>query len=88
MRTLKRLIAVYEETIVVSGHYFRVETSKDTMKKNIDDSVHELYDVEKNDSLVASTILTYTGLYEIARAYLTGDKQKLQEAISTWCIIY
>jgi hypothetical protein len=88
MKQLKRLIAVYEEKIVVDGHHFRVETSKDCMKKNIDDSVHELYDVEKNESLVASTILTYTGLYEIARAYLTGDKQKLEKAISTWCISY
>ena len=88
MKQLKRLIAVYEETIFVDGHHFRVETSKDCMKKNIDDSVHELYDVEKNDYLVASTILTYTGLYEIARAYLTGDKQKLQEAIERWCISY
>lgn len=88
MKQLKRLIAVYEETIVVAGHSFRVETSKDTMKKNIDDSVHDLYDLEKNDYLVAYTIRSYTGLYEIARAYLTGDKQKLEEAISTWCICY
>lgn len=87
MKQLKRLIAVYDECIFVKGHYFRVETSRDVMKDK-DDSVYELYDLEKNDYLVASTILSYTGLYEIARAYLTGDKQKLEEALSTWCICY
>lgn len=88
MKQLKRLIAVYEETICVKGHFFNVETSKDTMKKNIDDTLHSLYDSEKNDYLVATTIRTYTGIYEIAEAYLTGDKQKLEDAISWWCICY
>lgn len=87
MKQLKRLIAVYDECILVKGHYFRVEASRDVMKDK-DDSVYELYDLEKNDYRVASTILSYTGLYEIARAYLTGDKQKLEEALSTWCICY
>lgn len=88
MKQLKRLIAVYEETIVIAGHSFRVEASKDILKKNIDDSVYELYDLEKKDYRVASTILSYTGLYEIARAYLTGDKQTLADAKSKNCIIY
>lgn len=88
MRTLKRIIYVYEDTIIIRGHYFRYETTKD-IKKDCDNGLYTLYDIEKKyEFLVASTILTYEGLCEIARAYLTDDKHVLKEAIKKWCICY
>lgn len=87
MKQLKRLIAVYEENIVVKGHYFKVETSKDVMKDK-DDSLYELSDSEKADYLVAGTIRSYKGLMEVAEAYLTGDKQTLEESKRINCLIY
>lgn len=85
MKQLKRLIAVYDETIVVKGHHFRVETSKEIMQ-NRDNSIYELYDSEKHDYLIAGTIRTYTGLHEIAEAYVKGDKQALEKAKGKNCI--
>lgn len=88
MRTLKRIIYVYEETIVVKGHYFRYEMTKDT-KKNNNNELYTLYDSEKKyEPLVSSTIRTYEGLIKIAESYLTGDKQALEEAKREWCICY
>lgn len=89
MKQLKRLIAVYAEDIVVKGHYFRVETSRDVMKDK-DDSLYGVYDLEKGDYdyLVASTIWSYKGIIEVAEAYLTGDKQALEEAERKWCICH
>lgn len=85
MKQLKRLIAVYEETIVVKGHRLKVETSIEIMQ-NRDNSIYELYDSKKNDYLIAGTIRTYKGLYEIAEAYVKGDKQTLEEAKRKNCI--
>ena len=85
MRTLKSIIYVYEETLAIKGHYFRYEMTKEVKKCNLH-SLYSLYDLEKNDNLVASTILTYEGVYEIAEAYLTGDKQKLEEAEKNFCL--
>ena len=84
MKQLKRLIAVYEENIVVKGHYFTVEKSKDVMKDE-DDELFELY---YQGYFIAGTIRSYKGLIEIAEAYLTGDKQTLVEAKSKNCMIY
>ena len=84
MKQLKRLIAVYEEAIVVKGHYFKVEESKDFMKDE-DDSLYELY---HRGDFVAGTIRSYKGLIEVAEAYLTGDKQTLVDAKSKNCLIY
>ena len=83
MKQLKRLIAVYEERIVVKGHYFRVEMSRDLLKEE-DDSLFELY---HNDYLVAGTIRSYKGLIAVAEAYLTGDKKVLESAQRKWCLI-
>ena len=87
MKHLKSLIAVYDETIVVKGHHFRVESHRDIMKTE-DDSIYELYDSDKleNDLLIASVIINYEGVIEIAAAYITGDKTLLNEAKSKWCI--
>lgn len=88
MRTLKRIVYVYEDTIIIGGHHFRYETTKD-IKKDYDNGLYTLYDIDKKyELLVASTILTYEGVYEIARAYLADDKQVLKEAIKKWCICY
>lgn len=88
MRTLKRIIYVYEDVVLIRGHYFKYEMTKDT-KKNNGNELYTLYDIDKEyDYLVATTILTYEGLYEIARSYLTGDKQALEEAKRKWCICY
>lgn len=88
MRTLKRIVYVYEETIIIGGHYFRCETTKDIKKYN-DNGLYTLYDIDKKyEHLVASTILTYEGVYEIAQAYLADDKQILKEAVKKWCICY
>ena len=87
MKQLKRLIAVYEETLVVKGHYFNVETSKDVMKDK-DDSLYGLYDLEKGGYFVAGSIRSYKGLIEVIEAYLTGDKQTLEEALRINCLIY
>lgn len=86
MKQLKRLVAVYEENIVLKGHYFKVETSKDVMK-NEDNLIYDLSDYE-NDHLIACTIRSYKGLCEIAEAYLKGDKQTLEDAKKKNCIIY
>ena len=83
MKQLKRLIAVYDELIVVKGHYFKVEMSKDVLKDE-DDSLYELY---HNDYLIAGTIRSYNGLIEVAEAYLTGDKKVLEAAQRKWCLI-
>ena len=86
METLKRIIYVYEDVILIRGHYFKYERTKD-VKKDKDNELYSLYDLEKKyDILVASTIVDYEGLYEIARAYLTGDKQALDEAMKKWCL--
>ena len=85
MKQLKRLIAVYEERIVVKGHRLKVETSREIMQ-NRDNSIYELYDPKKNDYLIAGTIKTYDGLIEIAEAYVKGDKQTLEEAKRKNCI--
>ena len=88
MRTLKRIIYVYEDTIIIMGHYFRYEMTKDT-KKNNNNELYTLYDSEKKyECLVASTIRTYEGLIEIAESYLTGDKQALEDAKREWCLCY
>ena len=84
MKQLKRLIAVYEELIVVKGHYFKVSMSKDVLKDE-DDSLFELY---HNDYLVAGTIRSYKGLIEVAEAYLTGDNKVLEAAQRKWCLCY
>ena len=84
MKQLKRLIAVYDEDVVVKGHCFKVEESKDVMKDK-DDSLFELY---YHGYFVAGTIRSYKGLIEVAEAYLTGDKQTLADAKSKNCMIY
>ena len=85
METLKRIIYVYEDVILIRGHYFKYERTKD-VKKDKDNELYTLYDMEKNEYLVCSTITSYEGLYEIARAYLTGYKQVLKEAMKKWCL--
>lgn len=85
MKKLKRLIAVYDEEILVKGHYFKVETSKDIMKDS-DDSIYELYD--NKGFFIVGTIRSYKGLIEVAEAYITGDKQTLEDAKTKNCIIY
>ena len=84
MKQLKRLIAVYEEDLVIKGHYFKVVRSKDVMKDE-DDSLFEL---SYKGYFVAGTIRSYKGLLEVAEAYLTGDKQTLVDAKAKNCIIY
>ena len=86
MRTLKRIIYVYEETFVIKGHNFTCEMTKAIGKR--ENMLYTLYDSEKYGRLVASTIQTYEGINEIAEAYLTGDKQALEEAKRKWCICY
>ena len=88
MRTLKRIIYVYDELIFVKQHLFKIETTKD-IKKDKDDSLYTLYDAEaENEDIVATTIQNYKGIIEIAEAYLTGDKQALDEAKIKWCFCY
>ena len=88
MRTLKRIIYVYDEIIFVKHHCFRLEITKD-IKKNKDNEIYSLYDFEKKyEPLVCSTIRNYEGIVEIAAAYLTGDKQALEETKRKWCICY
>lgn len=88
MRTLKRIIYVYEEAVVIKGHNFNYETTKYVKKHKKPESLYALYDSGKYGRLIASTILSYEGLNEIAEAYLTGDKQALEEAKKKWCICY
>lgn len=86
MRTLKRIICVYEELIFVKQHLFKIETTKD-IKKDKDDSLYTLYDAEaENEDIVATTIQNYKGIIEIAEAYVKGDKQTLEEAKRKNCI--
>lgn len=88
MRTLRRIIYVYDEIIFVKHHCFRYEMTKD-IKKNNENGLYSLYDFEKKyEPLVASTIRTYDGVVEIAEAYLTGDEQALEEAKIKCCICY
>ena len=87
MRTLKRIIYVYEEKIVIKGHHFKYEMRKAT-KKNSENTLYTsytLYDSEASDLLIEVMIPTYEGMKEIAEAYLTGDKQALEEAKRIWC---
>ena len=88
MRTLKRIIYVYDELVFVKQHLFKIETTKDINKEK-DDSLYTLYDAEaENEDIVATTIQNYKGVIEIAEAYLTGDKQALDEAKIKWCFCY
>ena len=85
MRTLKRIIYVYEEKIVIKGHHFKYEMRKALKSENTLYTSYTLYDSEKSDLLIEVMITTYEGMKEIAEAYLTGDKQALEEAKRIWC---
>ena len=55
---------------------------KDVDGEDSNNYTYELYDAE--GKYIASAIINFQGVREIAKAYLTGGKE-LKEAINEWC---
>lgn len=68
------------KTVIIKNKKFYYE--KDIDGEDPSNYTYELYDAEGR--YIASAIINFQGMREIAKAYLTGGKE-LEEAIDEWC---
>lgn len=68
------------KTFIIRGEKFYYE--KDVDGEDPSNYTYELYDAEGR--YIASAIISFQGVREIAKAYFKSDKE-LEEAINEWC---
>ena len=68
------------KTFIIRGEKFYYE--KDVDGEDPSNYTYELYDAEGR--YIASAIINFQGVREIAKAYLKSEKE-LEEAINEWC---